>query len=185
MDIQTPTNSLCLQRLVRTVGKSSFSLSGYCLPPGAGTMKSFIMYVFSRSNRFSSIDLDPISFFCLLQRVVSLSLTVQSTTFAGQQSLLIWERQPVDGSGALDFNLRFVRGADQEDAGMAASEVHASSSQQSGSVRVVFPDVGYVDRGISARILVEMVKLGLMESSLSMSEFFLSNFTSSSGYMIK
>lgn len=68
-----------------------------------------------------------------------------------------------------------MQGADQEDAGKAASEVHASSSQQSGSVRVVFPDEGYVRHGISARSLAEMVILGLLGSSLSMSEFFLSN----------
>jgi len=90
---------------------------------GAGTMKFLI-------------------FLCLLQRVASLSLTLQPTTFAGQQSLLIWERQPVDGTGELTFNLRFVQGTDQEDAGMAASEVTASSSQQSGTVQVVFPNEG-------------------------------------------
>jgi len=78
-------------------------------------------------------------FFCLLQRVASLNLTLQPTTFAGQQSLLIWARQPVDGTGPLDFNLWFVQGTNQEDAGIA---VHASSSQQSGSVQVVFPNEG-------------------------------------------
>jgi len=78
----------------------------------------------------------------LLQRVASLSLTLQSTTFAGQQSLLIWQRQQGDGTGALNFNLWFVQGTDQQDAGIAASEVHASSSQQSGSVQVVFPMEG-------------------------------------------
>lgn len=147
-------------------GKSTF-----IIPPGAGTMKSFIMYVYQ--SNCQSTDLGPVSFFlCLLQRVASLSLTLQPTTFAGQQSLLIWERQSTDGTGALDFNLRFVQGTDQED---AASEVHASSSQQSGSVQVVFPKEGCVGHGISARSLAEMVKLGLMGSSLSMSEFFLSN----------
>ena len=147
-------------------------LCGYCLPPGAGTMISFIMYVSSQSNNLSSIYSNPISLFCLLQRVASLSLTLQSTTFARQKSLLIWARQPVDDPGVLNFNLRFVQGAGQEDAGMAASGVHASSSQQSGSVMVVFPNEGYVGHGISSRSLAEMVKLGLMGSSLSMSEFF-------------
>jgi len=71
--------------------------------------------------------------------VASLSLTLQSTTFAGQQSLLIWQRQDGDGTGALDFNLWFVQGTDQQDAGI---EVRASSSQQSGSVQVVLPKVG-------------------------------------------
>ena len=80
----------------------------------------------------------PISFFCLLQRAFSLNLTLQSTTFAGQQPLLIWQRESSDGTEALVFNLRFVQGADQDDAGLAASEVHASSSQQSGSVQVVW-----------------------------------------------
>jgi len=74
--------------------------------------------------------------------VASLSLTLQSTTFAGQQSLLIWERQPADGTGELDFSLWFVQGTDQEDAGIAASKIQASPSQQSGSVQVVFPDKG-------------------------------------------
>lgn len=83
-----------------------------------------------------------IIFFCLLQRVASLSLTLQSTTFAGQQSLLIWQRQQTDGTGELDFNLWFVQGAGQQDAGIAIREVHASSSQQSGSVQVVFPKEG-------------------------------------------
>jgi len=93
----------------------------YCLPPGAGTMIFFIF------------------FFCLLQRVASLSLTLQPTTFAGQQSLLIWARQLADGTEPLNFNLWFVQGTDQEDAGIA---VHASSGQQSGSVQVVFPNEG-------------------------------------------
>ena len=135
-------------------------------------MKFFILYVTSHYRL--SVGLDPISFFCLLQRVASISLTLQSTTFAGQQSLLIWERQPVDGTGALVFNLRFVQGADQKDVGMAAPEVRASSTQQSGPVRVVFPKEGYVGHAISATCFAEMVKLGLMRSSLSMSEFFLS-----------
>jgi hypothetical protein len=103
-------------------------------------------------------DLDPISFFCfLLQRAAALTLTLQSTTFAGQQSLLIWAREPIDGTEVLNFNLRFVQGTDEEDAGSAAPEVHASSGQQSGSVQVVFPHEGYVDHGISAGILSKMV----------------------------
>ena len=101
-------------------------------------------------------DLDPVSFFCfLLQRAAALTLTLQSTTFAGQQSLLIWAREPVDGTDALDFNLRFVQGTDGEDAGSAAPEVHASSGQQSGSLQVVFPHAGYVGRGIFAESLAK------------------------------
>lgn len=80
--------------------------------------------------------------------MVSLSLKLQPTTFAGQQSLMIWAREPADGMGDLDFDLQFVQGADQEDAGVAASHVHASSSQQSGTVQVVFPHEGYVAHGI-------------------------------------
>lgn len=74
--------------------------------------------------------------------MASLSLTLQPTTFAGKQSLLIWQRQPVDGTGELDFDLRFVQGPDQDDAGMAASGVRALSNQQSGTVQVVFPKDG-------------------------------------------
>jgi len=79
-------------------------------------------------------------FFCLLQRAASVRLTLQPTTFAGQQSLLIWEREQVDGTDPLNFNLWFVQGADQVDAGIP--EIHALSSQQSGSVQVVFPNEG-------------------------------------------
>ena len=136
-----------------------------------------ILYNVRLFSVHSPLYLNSISFFCLLQlqRVASLSLTLQSTTFAGQQSLLIWQRQPDDGTGALDFNLWFVQGADQQEAGMASPEVHASSSQQSGSVQVVFPKEGYVGHGISARKLSKMGKIGLMLLWLSMSEFFLSN----------
>jgi len=85
-----------------------------------------------------------VSFFCSLQTVVSISLILQSTTLVAQQSLLFWSRQPtVDGTGDLDFDLRFVQGADQiEDAGMAVSGIHASSSEQFGTVQVVFPRTG-------------------------------------------
>ena len=74
----------------------------------------------------------------------------------------------MDGTGPLNFDLWFVQGTDQEDAGIT---VHASSDQQSGSVQVVFPNEGYVGHGLSARTLAELVKLGLMGSLLSMSEF--------------
>lgn len=104
--------------------------------------------------------------------MASLSLALQSTTFTGQQSLLVWARQPADGTGDLNFNLRFVQGPDQEDAGMAASGVHASSTQQSGTVDVVFPNDGYVGLGISSRRIAELVKLGLIMSSLLTGEFF-------------
>lgn len=96
--------------------------------------------------------------------MASLGLTLQSTTFAGQQSLLIWQRQPGDGTGALNFNILSVHGTDQMQEGSAAPEVHASSSQQSGSVQVVFPSAGYVGHAISARNLAKMVKLGLIRS---------------------
>jgi hypothetical protein len=84
-----------------------------------------------------------VSFFYSLQTVVSISLILQPTTLVAQQSLLFWSRQPtVDGTGDLDFDLRFVQGAGQKDAGMAVSGIHASSSEQFGTVQVVFPKTG-------------------------------------------
>jgi len=84
-----------------------------------------------------------VGFFCSLQTVVSLSLILQPTTLVAQQSLLFWSRQPtVDGTGDLDCDLWFVQGADQKDAGMAVSGIHASSSEQFGIVQVVFPNKG-------------------------------------------
>lgn len=91
----------------------------------------------------------------------------------------------MDGTGELDFDLRFVQGVDQEDAGMAASEVHASSGQQSGTVQVAFPDEGYVVHGISARSFADMVELGLIMTSLSRVSFLKIEFTCSSGYIIE
>lgn len=146
----------CLQRLVRTVGISILS--------PAWRRNNEILYNVRSFSVHSPLYLIPISFFCFLQlqRVASLSLTLQSTTFAGQPSLLIWQRQDGDGTGALDFNLWFVHGTDQQDAGIATPEVHASSDQLSGSVQVVFPKVGYVGHGISARNIAKMFKLVLM-----------------------
>jgi hypothetical protein len=82
-----------------------------------------------------------VNLLCILQIVASLGLTLQPTTFIAQQSL--WMRQPeVDGNKELDFDLRFVQGANQRNASMAVSGIHASSSQQFGTVQVVFPKQG-------------------------------------------
>jgi len=84
-----------------------------------------------------------VSFFYFLQIVASLDLTLQPTTFVAQQSLLAWTRQTdVDGNQELNFDLRFVEGTDQKEAGMAVSGIHVSSSQQFGTVKVVFPQQG-------------------------------------------
>lgn len=83
-----------------------------------------------------------VNFSCFLQKVVSLSLTVQSNTFASKPSLCIWMRQPADGNKAINFDLRFVQGVDKQDAGIAVSEIHASPTQQFGTAQIVFPSQG-------------------------------------------
>jgi len=84
-----------------------------------------------------------LTFFYFLQIVASLVLTLQSTTFVAQPSLLLWTREiDVDGNHELNFDLRFVEGTDQKEGGMAVSGIHASSSQQFGTAQVVFPEKG-------------------------------------------
>lgn len=109
-------------------------------------MKFFLMYVFlSKSFRYSFIHYFIrfiINFSCFFLKVVSLGLTVQPRTFFDRPSLLIWVRQPVDGNQELNFDLRFVQGTDERDAGLAVTAIHASPTQQFGTAKVVFPTQG-------------------------------------------
>ena len=126
-------------------------INRYCLPPGAGTMKSIILYVSSQSSQFSP-RLRSYQLFLFASKSIFLK---SNTPIYHICRSIIRQRESSDGTGALVFNLRFVQGADQDDAGLAASEVHASSSQQSGSVQVVFPHEGYVGHRLSPGTLLK------------------------------
>ena len=45
----------------------------------------------------------------------------------------------------MDFNLRFVQGADMKDAGVAVLGIHASPTEEFGMTQVVFPSQGWVE----------------------------------------
>jgi hypothetical protein len=75
-------------------------------------------------------------------------------------------RQPADGNNQLDFDLRFVEGADKKDAGVAISGIHISPTQQFGTAQVVFPTQGCIIHGISHNNIAEFVKLGVTRLSL-------------------
>lgn len=75
--------------------------------------------------------------------VAALSITVQSNPIVGQPSSVVWARQPVDGTGLLVFDLRFVRpGPQPEDVGLALAVIQAPPSVQTGTVQVVFHSSG-------------------------------------------
>ncbi|KAF8804548.1 hypothetical protein BYT27DRAFT_7213730 [Phlegmacium glaucopus] len=77
----------------------------------------------------------------LLSNVAALAIMIQPQTIVGQSSLVLWTREPSDGSGALIFDLRFV-GPGNQDLGLALANIQASPSTQFNSVQVVFPAPG-------------------------------------------
>lgn len=64
---------------------------------------------------------------------LSLGLTIQPNTFVAHPF-----RQSADGTHQLRFYLRFVEAVEEKDVGMAISGINASSTQQLGTVQVVF-----------------------------------------------
>ena len=54
---------------------------------------------------------------------------------------MLWSREPSDGNGQLDFDLRFVK-PDNEDVGLAMANIQAPPSTAIGTAQVVFPSPG-------------------------------------------
>jgi len=79
--------------------------------------------------------------FFFLSNVAALNITVQPDTIVGLPSLVLWTRQPGDGSDLLVFDLRFVKPGD-EDIGLALANIQARPSTQFGTAQVVFPIPG-------------------------------------------
>jgi len=80
---------------------------------------------------------------CFHSNVAALSIMIQPDTIVGQQSLVVWTREPSDGNEQLVFDLRFLSpGPPAKDVGLALANVQASPSTQYGTVKVVFPSAG-------------------------------------------
>jgi len=80
---------------------------------------------------------------CFHSNVAALSITIQADTIVGQQSLVVWTREPSDGDEQLVFDLRFLSpGPPPMDVGLALANIQAPPSTQYGTVKVVFPSAG-------------------------------------------